>query len=117
MAGLTLGIAVGVSQWMFLRLQTRRDGRWALATVVALAFSAVTFQAAIRSAFQGVNPIAIDPLTGPIDPSRALFDVVTGALGQMHTWIALVFAFVAMAVSSLIVGAFAAPISGRNHAH
>jgi hypothetical protein len=117
LAGLTLGVAVGVSQWVFLRLRTRHDGRWALATVAALAFSAVTFQAAIHSAFQGVNPLVIDPLTGPIDRYRALFEVVTGALGQMHTWIALVFAFVAMAVSSLIVGAFTAPISGRNHAH
>jgi hypothetical protein len=117
MAGLTLGAAVGLSQWMFLRLQTRHDGRMALATVFALAFSAVTFQAAIHSTFQGVNPIVIDPLTGPIDPYRAVVDVVTVALSQMHTWIALVVAFVAMAVSSLIVGAFTAPVAGRNHAH
>ena len=117
MAGLTLGAAVGVSQWVFLRLQTRHDGRWALATVVALALTAVTFQAAIHSTFQGVNPLVVDPLTGPIDPYRAVIEIVINAFGQVQTWVALAFAFVAMAVSSLIVGAFAAPIPGRKHAH
>ena len=114
---LTFGVAVGLSQWIFLRLQTRHDRRWALATVASLAVTAVTFQAAIHTVFQGVNPVVIDPLTGPIDPYRALLEVVTGALSQARTWLALVFAFVAMAVSSLIVGAFAESTAGRNHAH
>jgi len=114
-SGVALGSIVALSQWMFVRTGSRCDGRSATATVIALAFTAVTFSAAIHSTFQGVNPLVIDPLVRPLI-YRSAIAIVLVALVQPATWLAIAVAFVAMTVSVWIVGSLA-PVAEGRHAH